>query len=76
LHSGNVGLASSRCKSRDPSPVAEYDRVMMGGVAIDHNVSGRQDGETPYSLNATEAFQLVFRGGKPDDITVLVALIE
>eukprot|EP00884_Botryococcus_braunii_P019435 jgi/Botrbrau1/6175/Bobra.0344s0016.2 len=39
------------------------------------NKSIDREADTPYSLGATEAFQMVFRGGKPDDITVLVALI-
>ena len=28
---------------------------------------------TPYSLGATEAFDMVYNGGKADDITVVVA---
>ena len=31
--------------------------------------------ETPYSLGATEAFDMVFNGGKQDDITVVVATL-
>ncbi len=30
---------------------------------------------TPYSLGATEAFDMVFNGGKQDDITVVVAIL-
>ena len=30
---------------------------------------------TPYSLGATEAFDMVFNGGKQDDITVVVACL-
>ena len=30
---------------------------------------------TPYSLGATEAFDMVFNGGKQDDITVVVATL-
>ena len=30
---------------------------------------------TPYSLGATEAFDMVFNGGKQDDITVVVAML-
>ncbi|KAL6757479.1 hypothetical protein V8C86DRAFT_2623890 [Haematococcus lacustris] len=31
---------------------------------------------TPYSKGASEAFDMVYSGGKPDDITVLVALVH
>lgn len=31
---------------------------------------------TPYSRAATEAFDMVYSGGKPDDITVLVAVVS
>ena len=30
---------------------------------------------TPYSLGATDAFDMVYSGGKKDDITVLTAII-
>lgn len=35
-----------------------------------------RDGETPYSLAATEAFDMVYSGGKQDDITVLAACLN
>lgn len=31
---------------------------------------------TPYSRAATEAFDMVYSGGKPDDVSVLVAVME
>lgn len=31
---------------------------------------------TPYSIAASEAFDMVYNGGKPDDITAVVCLIE
>ncbi len=31
---------------------------------------------TPYAKAATEAFDMVFSGGKKDDITILVAYID
>ncbi len=31
---------------------------------------------TPYSKGASEAFDMVYSGGKPDDITVLVAICQ
>ena len=32
--------------------------------------------ETPYSKAATDAFDMVYSGGKKDDITVICAIIE
>lgn len=31
---------------------------------------------TPYSKGASDAFDMVYSGGKPDDITVLVATCD
>ena len=31
---------------------------------------------TPYSVGATEAFDMVYSGGKKDDITVVVAIVD
>ena len=33
-------------------------------------------GQTPYSLGASEAFDMVYSGGKMDDISVVVAVLE
>lgn len=38
--------------------------------------SGSQVSDSPYSLAASEEFQMVYHGGKRDDITVLLALIR
>ena len=35
-----------------------------------------KNGVTPYSLGATEAFDMVYNGGKPDDITVVVTCLQ
>jgi hypothetical protein len=43
-------------------------------VAFDNSVDKHR--ATPYSRAATEAFDMVYSGGKPDDITVLVAVIS
>lgn len=34
-----------------------------------------KDAVTPYSLGATEAFDMVYSGGKKDDITVIAACL-
>jgi protein phosphatase PTC7 len=33
-------------------------------------------GSTPYSVSASEAFDMIYSGGKPDDITVLVTHLQ
>ena len=35
-----------------------------------------RDAVTPYSLGATEAFDMVYSGGKQDDITVVAACLS
>jgi protein phosphatase PTC7 len=40
-------------------------------LAFDASVDKKRT--TPYSIDASEAFNMVYEGGKPDDITVLVA---
>jgi len=42
-------------------------------LAFDHSVDKKR--QTPFSLAATEAFDMVYNGGKADDITVLCAVI-
>ncbi|KAK9837982.1 hypothetical protein WJX74_008994 [Apatococcus lobatus] len=52
---------------KHPSAIAQHL------VSIAYNNSMDRDLETPYSLAATEAFDMIYTGGKPDDITVVVA---
>ena len=44
--------------------------------AVAFNNSVDKDAVTPYCIAATEAFDMVYSGGKKDDITVLVARIQ
>jgi len=53
-----------------PSTMAQQ----IAKVAFDHSLD--KHGVTPYSRAATEAFDMVYSGGKPDDITVLVAVVS
>lgn len=46
----------------------------MAKVAFDNSLDKQRI--TPYSRAATEAFDMVYSGGKPDDITVLVAVVS
>lgn len=52
---------------KHPSAIAQHL------VTIAYNNSMDRDAETPYSMAATEAFDMIYTGGKPDDITVVVA---
>jgi protein phosphatase PTC7 len=49
--------------------------LQLATEAFDASARSR-GGTTPYSLAASEAMQLIYKGGKPDDITVLVAQLE
>ena len=40
------------------------------------DISLEKNGDTPYSRSATDEFDVIYRGGKKDDITVIVALVE
>jgi protein phosphatase PTC7 len=42
-------------------------------MAFEHSVDKKR--QTPFSVSATEAFDMVYNGGKADDITVLCALV-
>ena len=44
--------------------------------AVAFNNSVDKDAMTPYCVAATEAFDMVYNGGKKDDITVLVAHVR
>lgn len=44
--------------------------------AVAFNNSVDKDAITPYCVAATEAFDMVYNGGKKDDITVLVARVQ
>lgn len=46
----------------------------LAKLAFDHSLDKKRS--TPYSRAATEAFDMVYSGGKPDDITVLVAVVS
>lgn len=46
----------------------------LAKVAFDNSLDTQR--VTPYSRAATEAFDMVYSGGKPDDITVLVAVVS
>jgi protein phosphatase PTC7 len=57
-------------KGMRPGPMAQA----LAKRAFDHSLDKHR--VTPYSRAATEAFDMVYSGGKPDDITVLVAVLS
>jgi protein phosphatase PTC7 len=62
----------SRLVAQGARPAAMAQRIAK--VAFDNSLDKRR--MTPYSRAATEAFNMVYSGGKPDDITVVVAVIS
>ncbi len=64
------GIAA-KCKSAPNTPHA----VRSGNAFIIISVVGAGK-VTPYSMGATDAFDMVYNGGKEDDITVVVARFE
>lgn len=54
--------------------IASATARTLVGAAFEQSISKTAD--TPYSRGATEFFNLVFAGGKRDDICAIVALVE
>jgi protein phosphatase PTC7 len=63
-------VSAQLAQGKRPSQIAQ--RL----TAIAFNNSMDKSKETPYAAAATEAFDMVYSGGKQDDITVLVAYLE
>lgn len=59
-----------RCKGSGPSVIAQRLARMAFEAAYDKSRI------TPYAIAASEHFDMAYSGGKPDDITVLVAICE
>mmetsp|Transcript_6959 Transcript_6959/g.17091 ORF Transcript_6959/g.17091 Transcript_6959/m.17091 type:complete len:89 (-) Transcript_6959:5-271(-) len=65
--------AQSRYGDRGGSYVASVLATELGKRAFQNSMDKWIS--TPYSLGATDAFDMVYTGGKKDDITVLTAVI-
>ncbi len=63
-------LLPPHATGQQPSGIAQR----LAHLAFSHSLD--RDMETPYSLGASEAFDMVYSGGKADDITVLCALLQ
>lgn len=61
-----------RARREGESPGQLMQRLSK--LAFDNSIDKKRS--TPYSKAATEAFEMVYSGGKPDDITVLVAYLD
>lgn len=59
-----------RAQGLRPSAVTQA----LAKLAYDNSLDTKK--MTPYSKSATEAFDMVYEGGKPDDISVLVAYMD
>ena len=72
LHDSEVAAAVQAGVDANAPPAAIARAI--AGAAFERSVNKR--GSTPYSAAATEVFDMVYSGGKRDDITVLVVLID
>jgi protein phosphatase PTC7 len=72
LHDSEVAAIVQQAVAERQPAAAIARRV----AAAAHEASTARKASTPYSLGATDAFDLVFAGGKKDDITVLVAAAD
>jgi len=57
-------------KGSRPSVIAQRLAGMAFEAAMDRK------GSTPYSEGASEEFDMIYSGGKPDDITILVTHLQ
>lgn len=81
-HNGGAAIVKIECGVECNTAVSFVHRaeevvgyvLLWLQVAFDNSIDKHR--VTPYSRAATEAFDMVYSGGKPDDITVLVAVIS
>ncbi|PNH10786.1 putative protein phosphatase 2C 55 [Tetrabaena socialis] len=67
-HAIAEAVAAGRAKREGPSALAQRLARLAFDASYDKSRS------TPYAVSASEHFDMVYSGGKPDDITVLVAI--
>jgi len=80
---GSDGLFDNLSEGEIMRVVQEFHDLQKSPMLLTHrlvelsfeNSLDKQKG-TPYSRAAMEAFDMVYSGGKPDDITVLVGYIS
>eukprot|EP00798_Chlamydomonas_sp_ICE-L_P023449 gene23449-17322_t len=65
-------VALSRLKSQGATP----NRMVQALVKMAFEASIDKNRVTPYSKGASDFFEMCYSGGKKDDITVMVALVE
>ncbi|GLC59487.1 hypothetical protein PLESTB_001492600 [Pleodorina starrii] len=63
-------VAACRARGSGPSVIAQRLARLAFEASYDKHRS------TPYAASASEHFDMVYSGGKPDDITVLCAVVE
>jgi protein phosphatase PTC7 len=72
LHDSEVAAAVQAGVDTGLAPAA----IARALAAAAYEKSTQKRGSTPYSAAATDAFDMVYCGGKRDDITVLCVLID
>ncbi|GIL80853.1 hypothetical protein Vretimale_9436 [Volvox reticuliferus] len=60
------------CRAKDFGPMVIAQRLARMAFEASYDKHRR----TPYAASASEHFDMVYSGGKPDDITVLCAVVE
>jgi protein phosphatase PTC7 len=68
----NDVAARYKASSSAPNPAAMAREL----ASMAHAESRNRSAFTPYSYAASEWFDMVYNGGKPDDITIVAAFIE
>ena len=72
-------LAADAILARVHDAIKQGERapaIAMNLARAAFEASVDREGETPYSLGATEAFDMIYSGGKQDDITVVAACLN
>jgi protein phosphatase PTC7 len=68
-------ISSSRASGHDhPAALASALTRRLTALAFEHSLNKTLS--TPYSAGASESFDMVYHGGKKDDITVLVCVVR
>lgn len=67
-------IAQNRAAGRPFSAIAPSLAQRLTTMAFEHSVA--KTSSTPYSVGASDAFNMCYSGGKKDDITVMVGAVE
>lgn len=66
-------LSKGRAQGSSPAALAPAIAHRLATVAFENSLN--KTVSTPYSVGASEYFDMIYHGGKKDDLTVLVGLV-